>query len=94
MTMAGAIITSDATAVDTMDINSGNKKTIFVGKKDGDDMADYSAYKYTITKKNVAVGDTWYCKPFVGYTDADGAAHLILGDATMATATESAALVS
>lgn len=56
-----------------------------------DDLEGKTASNYTWRKTSVKAGDTWYVKPYVTYTDADGATYTAYGALETVTAGQEAA---
>ena len=63
---AGVILTNDADIVNKDKFDDKNATYIFGDAWSG------TTYRYTLTKSNVANGDTWYARGYLIYTDKDG----------------------
>ncbi|MCR5480723.1 MAG: hypothetical protein K6F27_12815 [Ruminococcus sp.] len=72
---AGVIATNDASVAANPDTFNVDSSTFVRG-----DATDSSSHRYTWNKTKVNVGDTWYVRAYLVYTDKDGNTHEILGD--------------
>ena len=76
MNKAGIIATNDSEVGNSGD-GFNDQTATFV--RSGD-TSGVTASRYTWTKTNVNVGDTWYVRAYLQYTDPNGVSHTIYGD--------------
>ncbi|MEE5993907.1 MAG: hypothetical protein V3G42_11790, partial [Oscillospiraceae bacterium] len=69
---AGIVATSDATKAENLTADNADYVRTGTTTKHG--------YRYTWTKTNV--NETWYVKPYLVYTDANGKEHTVYGELT------------
>ena len=72
---AGVIATSDASVAANPDTFNVESSTFVRG-----DASDSSSHRYTWSKTKVNVGDTWYVRAYLVYTDKNGNTHEMFGD--------------
>ncbi len=72
---AGVIATNDANVAANPDTFNVERSTFVRG-----DASDRISVEYTWTKSKVNVGDTWYVRAYLVYTDKNGNTHEMLGD--------------
>ena len=71
---AGMILTDDSSVASSEDgFNASTAKYALGNAWSG------NAYRYTVNKKNVSVGDTWYVRAYLVYTDAEGNVNTVYG---------------
>ena len=72
---AGAIATDKPNVAASPDTFNVDSATYVMGNA-----TDSTSYRYTLTKGKVNVGDTWYVRAYLVYTDKAGNTHEIFGD--------------
>ena len=80
---AGMILTDDSDVASSEDgFNASTAKYALGNAWSG------NAYRYTVNKKNVSMGDTWYVRAYLVYTDAEGNVNTVYGKIESLTMTE------
>jgi len=71
---SGVVATSDASKAETLTMETSDYSTLF---KTG---ITAHNYRYTLTIQNDMALKTWYVKPYLVYTDADGKEFTVYGE--------------